>query len=85
VQNPALAYATTFAIEFLQKNFRERRGWVIANLSFDGAAIRKCDVYNASGNSVAPTNDVAIFGGTADFKFSGFRHFYVPMTSQTFM
>jgi hypothetical protein len=54
VQNPALAYATTFAIEFLQKNFRERRGWVIANLSFDGAAIRKCDVYNASGNSVAP-------------------------------
>jgi hypothetical protein len=24
-------------------------------------------VHNASGNSVAPTNDAAIFGGTADF------------------
>src|SRR5215510_2476532 len=72
----ALTHVTFFAVEFLQKCLSELRSYVIgAQPSFSAGAVRKSDVNDPGGNSVAAANFVAVFIGAADVDFSGFSHF----------
>src|SRR5262245_6140867 len=71
-----LTHATFSAVEFLQKCLSELRSEVIgAQLGFSTGAIRKSDVNDTGGNSVAAANFVAVFIGAPDVDFSGTSHF----------
>src|SRR5262245_48701815 len=72
----ALTYATFSAVQLLQKCLSELRSQVIgAQLGFSTGAIRKSDVNDPGGNSVAAANFVAVFIGAVDVDFSGSNHF----------
>lgn len=64
-----LTQVTPFTVEFLQNYFRERWSRSVAQGSFGGRAVRKCDVNNSGSNSVGPANWTTVVIGTADVDF----------------